>query len=407
MNPSPQPKGSSRREWLASVSAVAGGMALLNDAVPQDKNPAAQVADSAANLRITGLRTHLVQHKVYVEIETSAKITGWGEVSALVPTAAEALAKSLFELLDGENPTRIEHLWQKLYRAHRDMRGGPFMVHTIAGIDMALWDITGKLWGVPVYRLLGGPCRDRIRIYPTSKSEKVPPGGVYEHAITPADVEKMVGMIKHSRERVGPDGAVMFDAHCAIPPAALLQLAAAIKPFDILFLEEPAVPGNIEVFKRLKQTISIPMALGERDRTIWEFLPYLHERVIDVLQPDVAHGGGITQMKKVAVLAEAYSVPLAPHCTTSPLGATASLSAAASIPNLLIHESSPGALKWGEQFMNRPWKVDDATGYATLPEGPGLGIEIDTEKMAKVAADPTYKWKFPQFRLKDGSVSDY
>jgi len=407
MNPTPKAQGASRREWLASFGAAAGGMVFLNEAVGQDKNPAAQVADSAASLKITALKTHLVQHKVYVEIETSAKITGWGEVSALVPTAAEALAKSLFELLDGENPTRIEHLWQKLYRAHRDMRGGPFMVHTIAGIDMALWDITGKLWGVPVYRLLGGPCRDKIRIYPTSKSTKVPPGGVYEHAITPADVDKMVGMIKDARQKVGPDGTVMFDAHCAIPPAALIQLASAIKPYDILFLEEPAVPGNIEVFKRLKQSINIPLATGERDRTIWEFLPYLHERAVDVLQPDVAHGGGITAMKKVAVLAEAYTVPLAPHCTTSPLGATASLSTAASIPNLLIHESAPGSLKWGEQFMNRPWKVDDATGYASLPEGPGLGIEIDVDKMAQVAADPKYKWKFPQFRLKDGSVSDY
>ncbi len=399
--------GPSRRELLGSLGAVAGGMLLLNDGVAQEKNPAAQVADSAAGLRITGLKTHLVQHKVYVEIQTSAKVTGWGEVSALVPTAAEALAKSLFELLDGENPTRIEHLWQKLYRAHRDMRGGPFMVHTIAGIDMALWDITGKLWGVPVHRLLGGPCRDRIRIYPSAKSHKAPPGGVYEHAVTPADIEKMVGMIKSAREKVGPDGAVMFDAHCAIPPAALIQLAAAIKPYDVLFIEEPAVPGNIEVFKRLKQSINIPLATGERDRTIWEMLPYLQERVIDVLQPDVAHTGGITQMRKIAILAEAYQVPLAPHCTTSPLGAAASLSVAASIPFLLIHESAPGALKWGEQFMNRPWKVDDKTGYATLPEGPGLGVEIDVEKMAKVAADPNYKWRYPGARLKDGSVADY
>jgi galactonate dehydratase len=389
------------------LGVSAAGALLLNQGVAQEKNPAAQVTDTAASLRITGLKTHLVQSKVFVEILTNTKTIGWGEISALVPSAAEALAQSLFELLDGENPTRIEHLWQKLYRAHRDMRGGPFMVHTIAGIDMALWDITGKLWGVPVYRLLGGPCRDRIRIYPSAKSLKSPPGGVYDHAVSPAEIEKMVAMVKTHRDRVGPDGAVMFDAHCAIPPAALIQLAAAIKPYDILFLEEPAVPGNIEVFKRLKQAISIPLATGERDRTIWEMLPYLHERVIDVLQPDVAHTGGITQMKKIAVLAEAYSVPLAPHCTTSPLGATASLSVAASIPNLLIHETAPGALKWGEQFMNRPWQIDDKTGYATLPEGPGLGIEIDLEKMAKVAADPNYKWRFPGARLKDGSVSDY
>ena len=395
------------RRGLFGAMTAAGGLMLLRHAVAEEKNPAMQVADSAASIRINGLKTHRVQHKVYVEILTNQTVTGWGEISALVPTAAEELAKSLFELLDGENPTRIEHLWQKLYRAHRDMRGGPFMCHTLAGIDMALWDITGKLWGVPVHRLLGGPCRDKVRVYPTKKAEKVPPHGVYGHAVSPEEVERMAVAIKTARERVGPDGAVMFDAHCAVPPAALIQLAAAIKAYDVLFLEEVAVPGNIEVFKRLKAAIDIPLATGERDRAIWEFIPYLHERAIDVLQPDVAHCGGITQMKKIAVLAEAYHVPLAPHCTTSPLGTTASLSVAASIPFLLIHETAPGNLKWGEQFMNRPWQVDDATGYATLPDGPGLGIRIDIEKLAKVAADPNYKWIWPKVTLPDGSVADY
>ena len=313
----------------------------------------------------------------------------------------------MFELLDGENPTRVEHLWQKLYRAHRDMRGGPFMCHTIAGIDMALWDITGKLWGVPVHRLLGGPCRDKIKYYPNSKAHKVPPGGIYGHAISPADVEKMVGTIARTRERVGPNGTVMFDAHCAIPPAALIQLAGAIKPYNVLFMEEVAVPGNIEVFKRLKAAIDIPLATGERDHAIWEFILYLHNRVIDVLQPDVAHCGGITQMKKIAVLAEAYHTPLAPHCTTSPLGASASLSVGASIPFLLIHETAPGALKWGEQFMNRPWTADDKTGYATLPDGPGLGVEIDLDKLSKTAATTKIKYRWPRVSLPDGSVADY
>ncbi len=399
--------GSITRRGLLGAVGAAGGLALLQHGVAQEKNPAGQVADSASSLRITSLKTHRVQHKVYVELLTNQKITGWGEVSALVPTAAEELAKSLFELLDGENPTRIEHLWQKLYRAHRDMRGGPFMCHTLAGIDMALWDITGKLWGVPVYRLLGGPCRDKIRVYPTSKSHKVPPHGIYGHSGNPNEIARMTDAIKAARERVGPDGTVMFDAHCAVPPATLIQLAAALKAYDVLFLEEVAVPGNIEVFKRLKEAIDIPLATGERDRTIWEFIPYLHERAIDILQPDVAHCGGITQMRKIAVLAEAYHVPLAPHCTTSPLGATASLSVGASIPFLVIHETAPGNLQWGEQFMNRPWTVDDATGYATLPEGPGLGIRIDVEKMAKVAADPKYKWNWPKITLPDGSIADY
>ncbi len=397
----------SRRNLLASMGTFAGGMAFLNHAVAQDNNPAGQVADSASSIRITGLKTHRVQHKVFVEILTNTKFTGWGEVSALVPTAAEELAKAIFELLDGENPTRIEHIWQKIYRAHRDFRGGPFMCHTLAGIDMALWDITGKLWNVPVYRLLNGPTRDKIRFYASEKSWKAPPGGVYDHGVSPPEIDQMVNMVKQARKHVGPDGVVMFDAHCAIPPSSLIQFASQVTAYDLLFIEEPACPGNIEVFKRLKDAIKIPLAAGERDHTMFEFLPYLHERCLDVLQPDVAHTGGITAMKKIAVLAEAYATPLAPHCTTSPLGACASLTVAASIPNLMIHETAQGALVWGEQFMNRPFKLDLKTGYATLPEGPGLGIEINRDKMAKVAADPNYKWKFPQVRLKDGAVADY
>ena len=198
----------------------------------------------------------------------------------------------------------------------------------------------------------------------------------------------------------------MFDAHCAVPPAALIQFAAAIQPYDVLFIEEVAVPGNIEVFKRLKQAIKVPLATGERDRTIWEMIAYLQNGCIDVLQPDVAHTGGITQMKKIAVLAEAYFVPLAPHCTTSPLGATASLHVGASVPFLLIHETAPGVIAWGEPFARKNWTVDK-DGYASLPQGPGLGVEIDEKAMAKVAADPKQRFRWPIQRLRDGSVADY
>jgi len=381
-------------------------MSNENELLAESPAKAAEVEDRGANVRITALKTFRVGSKVYVRIDSNRKISGWGEVSALEPSAAEALARSLYELLDGENPTRIEHLWQKLYRAHRDMRGGPFMVHTIAGLDMALWDLTGKLYGVPVYRLLGGPTRDKVRVYPTEKAHKVPPHGIYDHSGNPSDISRMVNAIKATRERVGPDGIVMFDAHCAVPPATLIQLAAAIKAYDVLFIEEPAVPGNVEVFKRLKEQIPIPLAAGERDRTIWEFAPYLHERSLDIVQPDVAHTGGVTSMKKIAILAEAYQVPLAPHCTTSPLGASASLHVAASIPLLLIHETAPGALQWGEQFIRRTWSVDKE-GYASLPEGPGLGVEVDEKAMARVAADPKVKFAWPLMRLRDGSVADY
>jgi galactonate dehydratase len=212
------------------------------------------------------------------------------------------------------------------------------MVHTLSGVDMALWDITGKLWNTPVYRLLGGPCRDKIRMYPNAKAQKMGTGGPHPFSGSPAEIENLVRQIREARKRVGPDGAVMFDAHCAVPPPMLIQFAAAIEPQDVLFIEEPAVPGNIEVFKRLKQAIRVPLATGERDRTIWGMMPYLQERCIDVLQPDCGHTGGITQMRKIATIAEAYTVPLAPHCTMSELGLSASLHAAACVPHLLIHE---------------------------------------------------------------------
>jgi galactonate dehydratase len=395
-----------RREYLTAATAVAAGRDLLAEAIGQDRNSAAQVADKTSTLKITALRTYWVNPVVFVKIETNHGATGWGEIKAVDPRVAKVLAESLFALIEGENPTRIEYLWQKVYRAHRDIRGGPFMIHTLAGIDIALWDLVGKLWGEPVYRLLGGPCRDRIRVYHTPKAVKVPPHGIYENSSNPADIDRMVKVIKETRDKVGPDGAVMFDAHCALPPATLIQLAAAVKPYDLLFLEEPAVPGNIEVFKRIKQSVHIPLAAGERDRTIYEFIPYLHERCLDVLQPDCCHTGGITQMKKIAVLAEAYQVPIAPHCTASMLGISASLHVACSVPLFLIHEFYPDNMGFNPKGMVKmPYEVDK-DGYIGLPPGPGLGVEIDEKALEEAAKRPqTYKW--PGAKLKDGSVADY
>lgn len=396
----------SRRNLLFSGTGFAAGSMLLNDVVAAQDNPAGDVAARTSSIRITSLKAFPVGPKAYVKLETNHQITGWGEVTGLDPAVASALAHSLFELLDGENPTRIEHLWQKLYRSHRDMRGGPFMVHTISAIDMALWDITGKLWGVPVNQLLGGPTRDKIRMYPSAKATKVGTGGPHPYSGDPTDIQRLVQSVENARKQVGPDGAVMFDSHCAVPPAMLIQLAAAIQPFDILFLEEPAVPGNIEVFKRLKAQIRIPMATGERDRTIWEVLPYLHERCIDILQPDVGHTGGITQMKKIATLAEAYFVPLAPHNTCSELGLTASLHVAASIPFFLIQEGYLDGHIMPAGVARKTWELDK-DGYASIPSGPGLGVEIDEAAAAKVAADPAKKFKWPRIVAPDGSIRDY
>ncbi|HVX10844.1 MAG TPA: mandelate racemase/muconate lactonizing enzyme family protein [Pirellulales bacterium] len=395
-----------RRDVLAGLGAAAAGMAFVDRAVGQDQNPAAQVADRGSSIRITGMKTFWVGPIVYLKIETNHGVSGWGDLKGVDPRPARVLAQSLFELLDGENPTRIEYLWQKLYRAHRDMRDGALMVHTIAAIDIALWDLAGKLWNVPVYRLLGGPTRDRIRVYHTAKAQKVPPHGIYEHSGTPADIDRMVKAIAAAREKVGPDGAVMFDAHSAVPPATLIQLASAIKPYDVLFIEEPAVPGNIEVFRQIKRHVSVPLATGERDRTIWGVLPYLQERCIDVIQPDCCHTGGISQMKKIAVLAEAYFVPLAPHCTATFLGIAASLHVVSSVPLFLIHEFYPDNAGFNIPGATRMAYELDAEGYIGLPPGPGLGVEVDEAKIEAESRKPqTYKW--PSLKLKDGSIADY
>jgi len=397
---------STRRQWIASAAALTAGQALLTDAVAEEQNAAAQVGDRTSTLKITGLKATWVNPNVFLRIETNHGIVGWGDIKGVDPRVSKPLVESLFELLDGENPTRIEYLWQKIYRAHRDIRGGPFMIHTLAGIDMALWDITGKLWGVPVYRLLGGPCRDRIRVYHTPQARKVPPPGVFEHSSTPADIERIVAAIKAARDQVGPTGAVMFDAHSALPPATLIQLASALKPYDVLFIEEPAVPGNIEVFKRLKEQIHIPLAAGERDRTIYEVLPYLQHRCLDILQPDCCHTGGITSMKKIATLCEAYQVPLAPHCTASNVGIAASMHVAASIPLFLIHEFYPDNGGFNPPGIAKmEWQIDPE-GYAALPGGPGLGVEIDEQKLEAEGKKPqTYRW--PGRKLEDGSIADY
>lgn len=406
MDKNPQEPAINRRQMLESSGALAAGGVLLAGAKAAGADPGEEVADRASAIKITALRASPVGAKAYVKIETSHKITGWGEVTGLEPRVACALAESLSELLIGENPTRVEYLWQKLFRSHRDMRGGPFMVHTISAIDMALWDVTGRLHGVPVYRLLGGPCRNKIRMYPTPRAVKVGTGGPHPFSGGPTDVKALVKIVEDGRKRVGPEGAVMFDAHCAIPPPLLIQFAAAIEPYDVMWIEEPVVPGNIEVFKKLRQIIKVPIATGERDRTIWEVLPYLQHQAIDILQSDCGQCGGISQLKKIAALAEACYVPLAPHNTCSELGLTASLHVAASVPLFLIHEGYLDGHIMPPGVARKHWDVG-VDGYASLPEGPGLGVDIDEALMTKVNADPKRKFKWPTPTYADGSVRDY
>lgn len=391
-----------RRQWINSLGPL-GAAAFLTEEIAAADNPAAAVEDRTTSIKITKLTATPAKAKVFLKLETNLGVTGWGEIDQLERSAAIALANSIFALIDGENPTRIEYLWQKIFRSHRDMRGGPFMCHTLAGIDMALWDITGKLWGVPVHRLLGGPCRDKIQVYPSPLATKIG-AGPQQFSGTPEQLERFVKMCASAREKLGPKGMVMFDAHCALPPPFLMQLAPLLEPFNLLYIEEPAVPGNIEVFKRIKEVCRIPLAVGEQARTIWEVVPYLTEGVADILQIDCAHTGGMSQMRKIATLGEAYQVPLAPHCVTTDLGMTASLSVSAATPLFLIHEYYPSITPKG--LIRKQWTVDEQ-GYASLPEGPGLGCEVDEALLEQLSKEP-HKPEWPtRGRLPDGSISDY
>jgi len=367
-------------------------------------NQSKHVEDKGSQIRVTAFRAFPLGAKAYVKIETNMGVTGWGEINNMETQVACTLAESLSEMLIDENPTRIEHHWQRLFRAHRNIRGGGLIVHTISAIDMALWDIAGKLWGVPVYRLLGGPCREKIWMYPSPKAIKTGPGGSSPFAGTPAEIEAIVKRVRDAREKVGPDGAVMFDAHSCLPPPIVKQFAGYLKPDDLLFLEEAWVPGNIEVMRKIRESVPVPLATGERDRTIWEVREILEAQVIDILQPDCGHGGGISQMKKIAALAEAHHVPLAPHCTMSHLGLTASLHVSASIPFFLIHEGYKNVLP--PDVARKTWEMDEE-GYVSLPEGTGLCVEVDEQRVIELSKETSKQFKWPNSRLKDGSVADY
>lgn len=363
-----------------------------------------EIEDRGSSIRVSAVDAIPVGLKGYVKVETNMGVTGWGEINNMETEVACALALSLSEVLIGENPTRTEHLWQRMFRAHRNIRGGGLMVHTISALDMALWDITGKLWGVPIYRLLGGPCRDKVWKYPSSKAIKVGPNGPKPFGGTPNEVEELVKKVADARRKVGPDGAVMFDAHSCLPAPLVRQFGGYLKSADLLFLEEAWVPGNIDVMRRVREAVPVPLATGERDRTIWEVREILEAQVIDILQPDCGHGGGISQMRKVAALAEAHQVPIAPHCTMSYLGLTASIHVAASVPMFLIHEGYDNVLP--DDVARKSWTMDEE-GYVSLPEGPGLGVEIDEVRAREVGQEPERQFKWPNARHRDGAVSDY
>jgi galactonate dehydratase len=381
-------------------------------------------------VKITDIGTFLVPPRwLFLRIETNEGITGWGEpvVEGRAETVRAAVAE-LSDLLIGEDPLRIEDHWQVLTRGGF-YRGGPVLSSAVAGIDQALWDIAGKTYGAPVHRLLGGPVRDKARVYtwiggdePREVADqargqveagftavKMNASGRMEPIETPAGTRAVVDRVAAVRDAIGPDRDLVVDFHGRVSTAMSRRLLPLLEPLSPLFVEEPALPEYSRDLARLVEHTTVPLATGERLYSRWDFRDVLTTGIA-VVQPDVSHAGGISEVRRIAALAEAHDVSLAPHCPLGPIALAASLQLAFATPNFLIEEQSIGLhYNQGSELLDYLMEPDVfrfTDGYAALPTAPGLGIEID-EPAVRRAAERGHRWRNPVWRAPDGSFREW
>jgi len=401
-----------RRDILATGGGIIAASRALTGASERREAPIA----ARDPLKITRLETLLVQPRwLFLKVHTNAGIVGLGE--PIVESRASTCAAAVREIepyLIGKDPRQVAHHWQAIYR-HAFYRGGPVLTSALSGIDMALWDIKGKALGVPVYELLGGPTRTRVRVYAhardidavknqmargfTAFKTGVATRRPMRYIEAPGATQYAVEHFKAFRELIGPDRDLAIDFHGAVSPAAAKVLIKAIEPYQPMFVEEPCLPQNHDVMAEIARGTHLPIATGERVFTKWGFREVLEKRAATVLQPDLCHAGGITETRLIAGMAEAYYAAIAPHNPLGPISLAAGVQIAASIPNFLIQEQ----VTLGEGYLKQPFTVRD--GYLDLPAGPGLGIELDDNAIAgKIGHD----WKTPEtFDADDGAVEEY
>jgi len=371
-------------------------------------------------MKITRLETFFVRPRwVFLKVHTDEGICGWGEpiVEGWSQTTVAAV-EEMGRYLIGKDPRRIEHHWQALYRGGF-YRGGPILSSALSGIEQALWDITGKWLGVPVYQLLGGRVRDRIRVYAHVGGEdldayaesarnriaqgftalKTCPFGAAEFLETPDFVDRAAARIAALREAVGDGIDIAVDCHGRLSPPLAVRVARALEPFNLLFLEEPCLPENVDAMAAVSRSTSIPIATGERLFTKWGFREVLEKRAAVVLQPDLSHAGGILEVRKIAAMAEAYYAAIAPHCPLGPIALAACLQVDACTPNFLCQEQAT----LGEGYLKNPFQIRN--GYIEVPTAPGLGIEVDEDALADKLYDGS--WETPRLEHSDGSVADW
>lgn len=409
----------SRRNWIAGAAAAGTGLFQVEEA------RAAQIQRNAPinpkdKIKITKLETILVKPRwLFLKIHTDAGIVGLGEpvVEGRALTCATAI-KEIEPYLVGKDPRAVVHHWQAIYR-HAFYRGGPVLTSALSGIDQALWDIKGKAFGVPVYELLGGPTRNKIRVYAHVQRAGSLEQGLKDamakgftafktgpakrrparYVESPAEVKYAAERFAEMRRIVGDNIDIGVDFHGAISPAHAKMLIKALEPYNPMFIEEPCQAQNHDVMAEIARGTHLPIATGERVFTKWGFREVLEKKAATILQPDMCHAGGITEVRLIAGMAEAYYASVAPHNPLGPISLAAGMHLAASIPNFLIQEQ----VALGEGYMKKPFTVKE--GYLELPTGPGLGVELDDNLMAdKIGHD----WRSPEsYDAEDGSVVDW
>ena len=382
-------------------------------------------------MKITNLTTYLVAPRwLFLKVETDAGLVGWGE--PVLEGHANTLAAKIEELrefLIGRNPLHIEDTWQAIYR-NGCYRGGPVLMSAISGIDMALWDIKGKHFGAPVHALLGGPVRDKIRSYcwiggdrPTNliagAKELMAAGydackfnicSELQIVDTNRKVDDIVRQLGDLREAVGSDMDLAFDFHGRVHAPMAKVLLREIEHLRPIFIEDAVVSTQIDAMADLARYTSIPLVIGERLHSRYDFKRVFETRAASVINPDTAHVGGISEMVRIGAMAEAYDVGMAPHCPLGPIALAACLQVDAICHNAFIQEQSLGIHynQGGDlsDYVTAEGGFTLTDGYLSIPQGPGLGIEVN-EAAVNEAAARGHAWRAPIWRHKDGSIAEW
>ncbi len=386
-----------------AAAAAAAMLAVRDDAIaavgPNDK------------IKVSKIETFVLKNSwVFVKISTDAGVTGWGEMLKDDAKACAAGALEVSNYLVGQDPTRVAFHWQAIQRG-AFYRGGPIKTAIQSGIDQALWDITGKVFGAPVWRLLGGNTRDKIRVYGTPNEKtgvnamKARLLGKKRYPFKYNEGELFVGEVverfKALREKMGPGTDIGVEFHGAVQPPTAMRLIKALEPFNPWFYEEVAQALNVDVMAEMAKKTHIPLATGERIFTKWGFREILEKRAAQILQPDVCYAGGITELRVIAGMAEAYYSPIAPHNPQGPCSLAASLQIAAAVPNFLIQERGDNEYT---DLLAKPLPPV-VGGYRPLLTGPGLGITIDEDNLKAQVGEP--RPYLTQYDEDDGSVIDW